>query len=107
MAQIRLHKHFVRTIIPCVALAILAFSGPFVAGADQQAPAGKNGRAPRTSLNIVVAEHVLVWDGEIVSWDEAVTELRRQRKAADKPIHPHFYFTNGAHGAGRWDEYKA
>jgi RNA polymerase sigma factor (sigma-70 family) len=58
-------------------------------------------------LDIVIAEHVIVWDGRIRTWEEVVTELREIRKAQGKPIHPHFYFTNGAHSAGHWVTYKA
>ena len=59
------------------------------------------------SLDIVIAQQVIVWDGRIRTWDEVVTELREIRKAQGKPIHPNFYFTNGAHSAGHWDTYKA
>jgi RNA polymerase sigma factor (sigma-70 family) len=59
------------------------------------------------SLDIVIAQHVIVWDGRIRTWDEVVTELREIRKAQGKPIHPNFYFTNGAHSAGHWETYKA
>lgn len=71
----------------------------------EEAPAKKPAR-PKESLNIVVAKNTLIWDGEVVTWDDAVAELRRQRKETGKPIHPHFYFTRGAHEVGRWDEYK-
>ncbi len=59
------------------------------------------------SLDIVIARHVIVWDGRVRTWDEVVTELREIRKAQGKPIHPHFRFTNGAHSAGHWDTYRA
>ncbi len=59
------------------------------------------------SLNIVIAEHVLIWDGNIVTWEEVVDGLRAIRKKQGKPIHPNFKFTNGAIKAGRWDLYKA
>jgi hypothetical protein len=62
--------------------------------------------APR-SLDIVIAQHVIVWDGRVRTWDEVVTELREIRKAQGKPIHPNLYFTNGAHSAGHWETYKA
>jgi hypothetical protein len=59
------------------------------------------------SLDILIAQHVVVWDGRIRTWDEVVTELREIRKAQGKPIHPNLYFTNGAHSAGHWETYKA
>jgi hypothetical protein len=63
--------------------------------------------APARSLDILIAQHVIVWDGRIRTWDEVVTELRALRKAQGKPIHPNFYFTNRAHAAGHWETYKA
>jgi RNA polymerase sigma factor (sigma-70 family) len=62
--------------------------------------------AART-LDIVIAQHVIVWDGRIRTWDEVVTELRAIRTTQGKPIHPNFYFTNSAHSAGHWETYKA
>jgi RNA polymerase sigma factor (sigma-70 family) len=59
------------------------------------------------SLDILIAQHVIVWDGRIRTWDEVVVELRQIRKAQGKPIHPNLYFTNGAHSAGHWEIYKA
>ena len=55
------------------------------------------------SLDFVVAEHVILWDGKIVTWDEAIEGLREIRKRLDKPIHPNFHFTNGAIKAGYFD----
>jgi len=63
--------------------------------------------AAARSLDIVIAQHVIVWDGRIRTWDEVVEELREIRKAQDKPIHASFHFTNGAHSAGLWDKYQA
>ncbi|HLJ94603.1 MAG TPA: M56 family metallopeptidase [Gemmataceae bacterium] len=75
---------------------------------SQPAPAAQPRPNPAArSLDIVIAKHVIVWDGRIRTWDEVVTELREIRKARGKPIHPHFLFTNGAHSAGRWDTYHA
>jgi RNA polymerase sigma factor (sigma-70 family) len=73
-------------------------------------PAAKPKPAPARaarSLDIVIAQHVIVWDNRIRTWDEVVTELRAIRKAQGKPIHPNFYFTNGAHSAGHWKTYQA
>jgi beta-lactamase regulating signal transducer with metallopeptidase domain len=75
---------------------------PLPAAKPMPAPA----RAAR-SLDILIAQHVIVWDGRIRTWDEVVTELREIRKAQGKPIHPNLYFTNGAHSAGHWETYKA
>jgi RNA polymerase sigma factor (sigma-70 family) len=76
---------------------------------DQLTPAkSRTGPAPAArSLDILIAQHVILWDGRIRTWDEVVTELRAIRKAQGKPIHPNFYFTNGAHAAGHWGTYKA
>ncbi|MEX2027431.1 MAG: M56 family metallopeptidase [Pirellulaceae bacterium] len=77
----------------------------------QPLPKSKPGRpkpaAAARSLDIIIAQHVIVWDGRIRTWDEVVKELREIRTAQGKPIHPHFYFTNGAHSVGHWDTYKA
>ena len=51
----------------------------------------------------MIAQHVMVWEARIRTWDEVVTELHEIRKAEGKPIHPNFYFTNGAYSAGRED----
>lgn len=43
--------------------------------------------------NIIIAEHVLLWEGkEVVTWDEVVARLRKLRPAG--PIHAQFYSTN-------------
>ncbi len=59
------------------------------------------------SLDIVIAEQAIVWDGRIRTWDEVVAELRAIRIAQGKPIHANFYFTNAAHSAGLSDIYNA
>lgn len=44
--------------------------------------------------SIVIAEHVLLWEGkEVVTWDEVVARFRKLRPAG--PFQPDFYFTNG------------
>jgi len=48
------------------------------------------------SLDIIIAENVILWDGRIVTWDEVVERLRKVRTKLGKPIHPNFYFTNGS-----------
>jgi beta-lactamase regulating signal transducer with metallopeptidase domain len=58
------------------------------------------------SLDIVIAQHVILWDGRVRTWDQVVTELKEIRQAQGTPIHPNFLFTNGAHAAGKWDKYK-
>jgi beta-lactamase regulating signal transducer with metallopeptidase domain len=59
------------------------------------------------SLDILIAQHVILWDGRIRTWDEVVTELREIRKAKGKAIQPHFHFTNGALSAGHSETYTA
>jgi hypothetical protein len=110
-------------LLTSVALAsvVAAFAWAAPAGNDEQAeakPPQKSEPAPAAkpmpvpapavrSLDIVIAQHVIVWDGRVRTWDEVVTELSEIRKTQGKPIHPHFRFTNGAHSAGHWDKYKA
>jgi beta-lactamase regulating signal transducer with metallopeptidase domain len=43
--------------------------------------------------HIIIAEHVLLWDNRIVTWDEVVTRLRVMR--LDGPFRASFHFTNG------------
>jgi hypothetical protein len=97
-------------------LAALAWGAPGVKAPDknerQKDPSAAAAKpapaaAEKRSLDIIIAEHVIVWDGRIRTWDEVVTELRDIRKEQGKPIHPNFYFTNGAHAAGHWETYKA
>lgn len=73
----------------------------------EKKPVPKAAPAEKRSLDIIIAQHVIVWDGRIRTWDEVVAELREIHKAKGKPIHPNFYFTNGAHSAGHWETYKA
>jgi hypothetical protein len=47
--------------------------------------------------HIIVASHVLLWDNQIVTWDEAVTRLRAIRAANGGPFHASFHFTNGVY----------
>ncbi|HET6880896.1 MAG TPA: carboxypeptidase regulatory-like domain-containing protein [Pirellulales bacterium] len=72
----------------------------------EPAPAATPAAAAR-SLDIVIAEHVILWDGRIRTWDEVVTELREIRKTKGEPIHPHFHFTLGAYSAGKFETCKA
>jgi beta-lactamase regulating signal transducer with metallopeptidase domain len=110
-------------LLPSLALGtvLTALSWAAPVGSDEQTeakPSQKFDRAPGAkslpapgpaarSLDIAIAQHVIVWDGRIRTWDEVVAELRAIRKAQGKPIHPHFHFTNGAHAAGHWDTYQA
>ncbi|MCY2965861.1 MAG: M56 family metallopeptidase [Planctomycetota bacterium] len=57
------------------------------------------------SMNIVIAKNVIVWDRQVVTWDEVVDRLRAQRKKLGAPIHPNLYFTNGAHAEKLWKKY--
>src|SRR5262245_56981885 len=40
---------------------------------------------------IVIADHVILWDNRIMSWNEVVERLRLLRR--DGPIHPEFKMT--------------
>ncbi len=42
---------------------------------------------------IIMAEHVLLWDNEIVTWEQLVERLRERRKSG--PFKPTFFHTNG------------
>jgi beta-lactamase regulating signal transducer with metallopeptidase domain/regulation of enolase protein 1 (concanavalin A-like superfamily) len=102
-----------RLVIAVSVVALIVVSGlipwrlaPRTAVADEAEPAGTPAPAAR-SLDIVIAEHVILWDGRIRTWNEVVAELREIRQAKGEPIHPHFHFTNGAHSAGYFDTYKA
>lgn len=63
--------------------------------ASEKAPA-----AEERSLDVVVAEYVILWDGKIVTWDEMIEGLREMRERAKGPVHPNFHFTHGAIKAG-------
>lgn len=98
------------TVVTCRAAAAQD-EKPFAAQEQAKAPPKPDARpaakpVAERSLDILIAEHVIVWDGRIRTWDEVVTKLREIRKAQGKPIHPNFYFTNGAHSAGHWETYK-
>jgi beta-lactamase regulating signal transducer with metallopeptidase domain len=98
------------SVVLASVLAAFVWGAP--GGNDEKKPAVAAKSAPppvpaARSLDILIAQHVIVWDGRIRTWDEVVTELREIRKAKGKPIHPNFYFTNGAHSAGRWETYHA
>ena len=108
-----------------VASLLAAFAGGAPSGGEERKPAipheQVNEKPPGKSepplaskpasvarpLDVVIAQHVIVWDGRIRTWDEVVTELRAIRRAAGKPVHPNFYFTNGAHSAGYFETYQA
>ena len=64
------------------------------AKADQKAKeaaaeAAKKLRSPQ----IIIAQHVLLWDGRIVTWDEILTRFRLMRR--EGPFHPSFKDTTG------------
>ncbi|MFN0052090.1 MAG: hypothetical protein ACKV0T_07860 [Planctomycetales bacterium] len=58
------------------------------------------------SLDILIAEHVILWDGEIVTWEEVIDGLRAMRRDQGKPIHPNFKFTNAAIAAEKMQKYQ-
>ncbi len=105
-------------VLPSLALvSVLAALAWGAADGKEEQPTQKSEPAPiakpmppaanTRSLDIVIAQHVIVWDGRIRTWGQVETELREIRKARGKPIHPNFQFTNGAHAAGHWDTYKS
>jgi hypothetical protein len=96
-------------LLPSVVLVGVFAAFAFGASRDKdEKPQPKSDPAPAArSLDIVIAQHVILWDGRIRTWDEVVTELREMRKAKGKPIHPHLHFTNGAITAGHFQTYQA
>jgi hypothetical protein len=60
--------------------------------------------AKHNEPSIIVAEHVLLWDNQIVTWDEVVARLRTMRESG--PFRAHFYTTNGLSGKkDGWKDY--
>jgi hypothetical protein len=82
-------------------LAIFPFAQSLPLAAQDAAPAKQNLQAAQPK--IVIAWHVLLWEGrDIMTWDGAVARLRALRLAG--PVHPEFYFTHGASAqAGNWE----
>jgi len=67
----------------------------------QDAPATD---AKRPEPSIVIAEHVLLWDNQIATWDEVVARLRTMRESG--PFRARFYTTNGLNAKkDRWQDY--
>jgi beta-lactamase regulating signal transducer with metallopeptidase domain len=56
--------------------------------------------ADTRSFDIILAEHVILMDGELATPSEVEGRLREQ--AAAGPVHPRFLFTAGAFEAGKW-----
>jgi beta-lactamase regulating signal transducer with metallopeptidase domain len=58
-----------------------------------------------THPTIIIAEHVLLWEGkEIVTWEEAVARLKKLRAAG--PVHPNFYMTAASvRQEGNWQSW--
>jgi hypothetical protein len=52
---------------------------------------------------IIIAEHVLLWDDQIVTWDQVVARLRAMRESG--PFRAHFYTTNGLVNKDGWKDY--
>src|SRR5262249_16479859 len=59
------------------------------------------------SLDVVIAQHVLVWREQIMTWEKMAAELRALRQQRGKPIYPRFRITRGAYRTGRWANYGA
>jgi hypothetical protein len=90
---------------------------PAIAFRDEQSPPAGGQKAEDAdigdaddekapSLDIVIAEHVLLWDGEIMTWEQIVDRFRAIRMRQGKPIHPKFHITNSAFGSGRWKKHQ-
>ncbi|MGQ0637245.1 MAG: M56 family metallopeptidase [Planctomycetaceae bacterium] len=74
---------------------------------ERQTPPALPGAAKDRSLDIIIAEHVILWDGQIVTWEQVEQGLRAIRKEKGEPIHPKFKFTNGASRLGKSDRLQA
>jgi beta-lactamase regulating signal transducer with metallopeptidase domain len=61
--------------------------------ASSRAPDPPAPDAKHNEPHIIIAEHVLSWDNQIVTWDQVVARLRTMRESG--PFRGHFYFTNG------------
>jgi beta-lactamase regulating signal transducer with metallopeptidase domain len=56
-------------------------------------------------MPIVIAEHLMLFEGrEVISWDQL--DERIAVLPAGSRVHPEFYFTNGAHRSGRYQQSK-
>lgn len=100
-----------RDAIPILAATfLLVAAAPIFLGRHSEAVAapevaekGPSAAAMRSGeLSVVVAEHVLLLDGqEIVAWDDLTTLIKTLPQPGRKV---HFWFTTGAQDSGRWDE---
>ena len=79
--------------------AMVELPGPASAPAAEQPIVPANPRGP----TIIVADHVVVWDNQIMTWDEVVARLRTMR--ASGPFRAHFFSTNGLLARNGWKEY--
>ena len=56
-------------------------------------------------ITIVIAQHLMLLEGrEVISWEQLDKEFAAL--SADARVHPEFYFTNGAHSSGRYQQSK-
>jgi hypothetical protein len=82
-------------------VAILVFVA-LTASSPAQDPPPTN--AKHNEPSIIIAEHVLLWDNQVVTWDEVVARLRAMRESG--PFRAHFYTTNGLSGKkDGWKDY--
>jgi hypothetical protein len=82
-------------------VALLVFVA-LTASSPAQDPPPTN--AKHNEPSIIIAEHVLLWDNQIVTWDEVVARLRAMRESG--PFRAHFYTTNGLSGKkDGWKDY--
>jgi beta-lactamase regulating signal transducer with metallopeptidase domain len=67
-------------------------------------PGPKNTNAKDDHPSIIIAEHVLLWDNQVVTWDQIVARLRVKRKSG--PFRATFYTTNGlSRKDGAWQDF--
>jgi hypothetical protein len=82
-------------------VALLVFVAQTASSPAQDSPATN---AKHNEPSIIIAEHVLLWDNQIVTWDEVVARLRAMRESG--PFQAHFYTTNGLSGKkDGWKDY--
>src|SRR5262245_45320119 len=85
---------FRRQRLTAASIVALVVAVAVRAKADDEADeVASKGPANRPNPHIVVADHVLLWDNRIVTWDQVLLEFRTLRRGG--PFHPTFHFTHG------------
>ena len=87
-------------VIAFTPIFVQAWAPPSGASATQPAAQGPKADSGKSAANsadphIVIAEHVILWDHHVVTWDQVVKRLRAKRVAG--PFHATFLTTNGVH----------